>query len=66
MALFYFSMLIFKGPEASALKQFTRTRRVPLPAELVEHFGHMQCNCNMGIFPQVIVNIVNFDIIIKT
>jgi len=41
------------GPEASALKQFTRVRRVPLPAELIEHFGHMQCNCNMGIFPEV-------------
>jgi len=41
------------GGEAAALKQFTRVKRVPLPAELVEHFGHMQCNCNMGIFPQV-------------
>lgn len=30
-----------------------RVKRVPLPAELVEHFGHMQCSCDMGIFPEV-------------
>merc|ERR1719193_196125 len=41
------------GVESTALKQYTRVKRVPLPAELVEHFGHMQCNCSMGIFPQV-------------
>ena len=28
-------------------------KRVPLPAELVEHFGHMQCNCMMGLFTEV-------------
>merc|ERR1719334_2838136 len=41
------------GPEAQALKQRTKVSRVPLPAELVEHFGHMQCNCSMGLFPQI-------------
>jgi hypothetical protein len=30
-----------------------RVNRVPLPVELVEHFGHMQCSCDMGIFPEV-------------
>jgi len=43
----------FTGDGAAAVKQFTRVKRVPLPAELVEHFGHMQCNCNMGLFPEV-------------
>uniref|UniRef100_UPI00358FCAB3 nuclear pore complex protein Nup155-like n=1 Tax=Myxine glutinosa TaxID=7769 RepID=UPI00358FCAB3 len=28
-------------------------RRVPLPPELVEQFGHMQCNCMLGIFPDI-------------
>lgn len=28
-------------------------RKVPLPAELVEHFGHMQCHCAMGLFPEI-------------
>lgn len=41
------------GPEAAALRQRTKAQRVPLPAELVEHFGHMQCNCSMGVFPEV-------------
>ena len=38
----------------SSLRQMASTKRVPLPAELVEQFGHMQCNCTMGLFPQVI------------
>ena len=28
-------------------------RKVPLPPELVEHFGHMQCNCMIGLFPEL-------------
>jgi len=28
-------------------------KRVPLPAELVEQFGHMQCNCLMGLFLEI-------------
>ena len=38
------------GPETQALKLGVKVSRVPLPAELVEHFGHMQCNCSMGLF----------------
>ncbi|XP_029434414.1 nuclear pore complex protein Nup155 isoform X2 [Rhinatrema bivittatum] len=34
-------------PEISAI------RRVPLPPELMEQFGHMQCNCMMGVFPEI-------------
>ena len=28
-------------------------QKVPLPPELVEHFGHMQANCMIGLFPQI-------------
>lgn len=28
-------------------------KRIPLPAELVEQFGHMQSNCQMGLFPEI-------------
>lgn len=28
-------------------------KRVPLPAELVQQFAHMQSNCQMGIFPEI-------------
>ena len=28
-------------------------QKVPLPAELVEHFGHMQANCMIGLFPEI-------------
>ncbi|KAM7443523.1 hypothetical protein ABFA07_007737 [Porites harrisoni] len=28
-------------------------KRVPLPGELVEQFDHMQCNCMMGLFPEI-------------
>mgnify|MGYP001793964771 CR=1 FL=1 len=34
-------------PEVSLLK------RVPLPNELIEQFGRMQCNCMMGVFPSI-------------
>ena len=38
---------------AASLRQMSSVKRVPLPAELVEHFGHMQCNCMMGLFTEV-------------
>ncbi|XP_066922124.1 nuclear pore complex protein Nup155-like [Clytia hemisphaerica] len=34
-------------------KQVTSTKRVPLPDELLEQFAHMQCNCVMGLFPEI-------------
>lgn len=34
-------------------KQVTSTKRVPLPEELIEQFAHMQCNCVMGLFPEI-------------
>ncbi|NXU47237.1 NU155 protein, partial [Turnix velox] len=35
------------------LPEVSSVRRVPLPPELVEQFGHMQCNCMMGVFPEI-------------
>ncbi|XP_064356435.1 nuclear pore complex protein Nup155-like isoform X1 [Dromaius novaehollandiae] len=35
------------------LPEISPVRRVPLPPELVEQFGHMQCNCMMGVFPEI-------------
>ena len=28
-------------------------KMIPLPAELVEQFDHMQCSCMMGLFPEI-------------
>ncbi|XP_051971626.1 nuclear pore complex protein Nup155-like isoform X1 [Xyrauchen texanus] len=36
-----------------SLPELGAIRRVPLPPELVEQFGHMQCNCMMGVFPEI-------------
>ncbi|XP_065120565.1 nuclear pore complex protein Nup155 isoform X1 [Paramisgurnus dabryanus] len=36
-----------------SLPELSTIRRVPLPPELVEQFGHMQCNCMMGVFPEI-------------
>ncbi|XP_068608928.1 nuclear pore complex protein Nup155 [Brachionichthys hirsutus] len=35
------------------LPELNAIRRVPLPPELVEQFSHMQCNCMMGVFPEI-------------
>ncbi|NXF88358.1 NU155 protein, partial [Eubucco bourcierii] len=35
------------------LPEISSVRRVPLPPELIEQFGHMQCNCMMGVFPEI-------------
>lgn len=43
----------YPSMEGSGLNQRSLMRKVPLPAELVEHFGHMQCNCLIGLFPEV-------------
>ena len=42
-----------EGLGATGLNQRSMMRKVPLPAELVEHFGHMQCNCLIGLFPEL-------------
>lgn len=40
-------------PSIPNLPEISSIRRVPLPPELVEQFGHMQCNCMMGVFPPI-------------
>ncbi|XP_070562899.1 nuclear pore complex protein Nup155-like [Ptychodera flava] len=35
------------------LPLISNVKKVPLPNELVEQFGHMQCNCMMGIFAEI-------------
>ena len=41
------------GRSGLGLRQLTAGKKVPLPAELVEHFNHLQCNCMMGLFPEL-------------
>ncbi|GFS70486.1 nuclear pore complex protein Nup155 [Nephila pilipes] len=36
-----------------SLSQLNMVKRIPLPSELVEQFGFMQSNCQMGLFPEV-------------
>ena len=43
----------YPSMEGSGLNQRSMMRKVPLPAELVEHFGQMQCNCLIGLFPEI-------------
>lgn len=45
-----------QGPgllSAPNLPELSAVRRIPLPPELVEQFSHMQCNCMMGVFPEI-------------
>ncbi|CAL1535434.1 unnamed protein product, partial [Lymnaea stagnalis] len=41
------------GVYLDSLSEITVEKKVPLPPELVEQFGRMQCNCMMGIFPEI-------------
>ncbi|GBM21727.1 Nuclear pore complex protein Nup155 [Araneus ventricosus] len=36
-----------------SLSQLNLVKRIPLPTELVEQFGFMQSNCQMGLFPEI-------------
>lgn len=42
--------MIGHGQDSKALKLGAKVTRIPLPKELVENFGRMQCNCSMGLF----------------
>ncbi|KAG8264438.1 hypothetical protein J6590_011729 [Homalodisca vitripennis] len=37
----------------SSITQLRTMNKVPLPPEIMEHFGHMQCQCMMGVFPEI-------------
>lgn len=41
------------GISLHSLTQLTTAKRIPLPSELVEQFGLMQSNCQMGLFPEI-------------
>ncbi|PFX30165.1 Nuclear pore complex protein Nup155 [Stylophora pistillata] len=37
----------------AGLELVSLLKRVPLPSELMEQFNYMQCNCMMGLFPEI-------------
>ncbi|XP_012285460.1 nuclear pore complex protein Nup155 [Orussus abietinus] len=43
------------GPPLSltGMNQVKMHSKVPLPSEVMEHFGHMQCHCMMGLFTDI-------------
>ncbi|CAB3985686.1 nuclear pore complex Nup155-like [Paramuricea clavata] len=50
----------FDYPELSSISDglaniqlISTVKHVPLPSELVEQFSYMQCNCQMGLFPEI-------------
>ncbi|KAL3869881.1 hypothetical protein ACJMK2_042508 [Sinanodonta woodiana] len=48
---FHYPSLLETGLES--LSEVGKIKRVPLPAELIEQFGRMQLNCQMGLFPEI-------------
>lgn len=40
-------------PARDAVPVLSEAQRVPLPAELIEQFSHMQVDWRMGIFTQI-------------
>ncbi|KAH0999149.1 hypothetical protein HUJ04_005994 [Dendroctonus ponderosae] len=37
----------------NSLSQVKNINNIPLPAEIVDHFSHVQCHCMMGLFPEI-------------
>ncbi|XP_044758799.1 nuclear pore complex protein Nup155 [Coccinella septempunctata] len=37
----------------NSMTQMKSLKTVPLPPEIMEHFGHVQCHCMMGLFPEI-------------
>ncbi|KAG7189622.1 hypothetical protein KM043_017304 [Ampulex compressa] len=35
------------------INQMKMHSKIPLPSEVMEHFGHMQCHCMMGLFTEI-------------
>ncbi|XP_060598940.1 nuclear pore complex protein Nup155-like, partial [Ruditapes philippinarum] len=50
---FDYPSLLETGIGLDNLSEISNLKRVPLPPELVEQFGRMQCNCMMGLFPEI-------------
>ncbi|XP_050400754.1 nuclear pore complex protein Nup155 isoform X1 [Patella vulgata] len=45
--------LLEVGMGIDSLREVSSAKRVPLPPELVEQFGRMQCSSMMGLFPEI-------------
>ncbi|KAK3595250.1 hypothetical protein CHS0354_010857 [Potamilus streckersoni] len=50
---FHYPSLLETGLALESLSEIGKIKRVPLPAELIEQFGRMQLNCQMGLFPEI-------------
>ncbi|XP_052776486.1 nuclear pore complex protein Nup155-like isoform X2 [Mya arenaria] len=50
---FDYPSLLDTGVGLEGLSEISQIKRVPLPPELVEQFSRMQCNCMMGLFPDI-------------
>ncbi|XP_052257804.1 nuclear pore complex protein Nup155-like [Dreissena polymorpha] len=50
---FDYPSLLETSTGLDALSEVSHVKRVPLPPELVEQFGRMQCNCMMGLVPEI-------------
>lgn len=37
----------------SSVQLISSVKHIPLPSELMEQFSYMQCNCQMGLFPEI-------------
>ncbi|RZC41057.1 nuclear pore complex protein Nup155 [Asbolus verrucosus] len=46
--------ILSRAPLAlDSMFQIKTASKVPLPPEILEHFGHIQCHCMMGLFPDI-------------
>lgn len=50
---FDYPSLLEAGVGLDTLPELTSVKRMPLPPELTEQFDRMQCNCMMGLFPEI-------------
>ncbi|KAK7492894.1 hypothetical protein BaRGS_00015841 [Batillaria attramentaria] len=50
---FDYPSLLEAGVGLDVLPELTSVKRLPLPPELTEQFDRMQCNCMMGLFPEI-------------
>ncbi|KAL8597837.1 hypothetical protein ACOMHN_061370 [Nucella lapillus] len=50
---FDYPSLLEAGVGLDTLPELTSVKRLPLPPELTEQFDRMQCNCMMGLFPEI-------------
>ncbi|XP_076462327.1 nuclear pore complex protein Nup155-like isoform X2 [Babylonia areolata] len=50
---FDYPSLLEAGVGLDALPELSSIKRLPLPPELTEQFDRMQCNCMMGLFPEI-------------